>query len=290
MPVTYDPGMFEAMKRRISSIFDEMKPDLELIGKLAAEAIVRTTLAGIGEKDEAFAPYSQAYAQLIAAVGGKPRQVVDLRGLFYHKGQNRVKFRSEARRQQMRADRQAYVSVRFALARKAQRQTREYRKAGGLKLAALLHSAVNPQRGIVRYSKFKSIQRATGARANPPKGIALFTARTGVTRPARGINDPLSEMSIDLIKVIAENQLLRIIYTARKTPYMITHNRGEGKMPKRTWFTLEKAAVKATIIKGFEIIIKARLLRAQLDSVPPPGPVSPVAEGIMRQALDLPGQ
>src|SRR4051812_20485275 len=219
MPIEYDPQHFENLKARVSSVFSDIIPDLELVGRLAAEAIVRTTLAGIGEGDTAFPKYSAAYQALIDAVGGKPQQTVNLRGLFYHTGQKRVRFRSEKRRQQFREGRQAFIGVHFALSRRAQRQTRAYNKAGGRSLASLLAKAVS----------------RTQPRTKSAKGLAVFTAKTGITRPAKGVTDPLSEMSLDLIKVVAQTDLLKIIYKARKNGYMVAHNRGEGKMPLRKW-------------------------------------------------------
>jgi hypothetical protein len=290
MPLDFNPDQFNSAKARIASIFADIIPDLELVGKLAAEAIVRTTLAGIGEGDQAFVPYSKAYQAIVDAVGGKPQQTVNLRGLFYHSGQKRVKFRSEARRQQFREGRQAFVGVQFTLSRRAQRLTRAYRKAGGSTLAAMLHAAVN-ERGSTggRRSKFASINKLRGLPSLPaaPKGLALFTARTGITRPAKGVTDPLSEMSLDLIKVVVANEQMKIIYHARKRGYMVTHNNGEGHMPRRKWFSLDNAAVRAAILRGFEIILKARILRAQLNDVQS-GPVAPIAEGIIRQAINLP--
>jgi hypothetical protein len=213
--------------------------------------------------------------------------------LFYHKGQKRVKFRSEARRQQFKEGRQAFVGVRFTLSRRAQRQTRAYRKAGGSTLAALLHQAVNTTHapGGRARSKFASVNKLRGLPAafSGPKGLAIFQAKTGITRPAKGVTDPLSEMSLDLIKVVVANEQMKIIYHARKNGYMVVHNNGEGHMPRRRWFSLDKAAVKAAILRGFEIILKARLIRAQMDAVPQPGPVGPAAEGVIRQVIGLPG-
>lgn len=291
MPLEYNPNDFNDLKTRISSIFSEIKPDLELIGKIVAETIVRTTLAGIGEGDQAFAPYSAQYQALIDAVGGKPQQTVNLRGLFYHKGQKRVKFRSEARRQQFREGRRAIVQVHFTLARRAQKQTREYRKAGGLGLTELLRHATGVRRSNGPRSQFASVRKLKGdTRAAGQRGLAIFQAKTGLTRPAKGVTDPLSEMSLDLIKVVVAGEQMKIIYTARKDGYMIVHNEGSNKMPKRKWFTLDKAAVKAALVFGFETILKARMLRAQLDQVPDTGPVGAAAEPVIREVLGNPGE
>lgn len=111
MPVTTDG--FDRVDDKLARFFDNMAPDLKLVGETGAEAIVRTTLAGIGEDDEAFAPYSRVYQEIIEAVGGKPQQTVNLRGLFYHEGQQRKRYRSDASRQREGEGRQAYIGVRF---------------------------------------------------------------------------------------------------------------------------------------------------------------------------------
>lgn len=289
--ITGQTHKFDEWRQRVASIFSDLAPDLKLVGELAAEAIVRTTLAGIGAGDTAFAPYSPAYQAMIDAVGGKPQQTVNLRGLFYHEGQKRVKYRSEARRQQFRADRQAYVNVRFLMSRRAQVLNREGRGASNIPLADLIREAVNP--GNPRMPILSGFRTDTARR-----GLALFTARTGVTRPARGVTDQLSEMSLDLISVVVEAtagaESLKIIYKPRKKAYMIIHNKGDGKIPQRKWFTLDKAAVKGAIIEGFRTIIKARMLRAKLagggpgstgGGGVPAGPVAPAVAPGLRQGL-----
>lgn len=191
------------VRNRLLHAFDNMGEDLKFAGEAAAEAIVVTTLAGIGEGDAPFAPYSRAYQEVLDAVGGKMRGTVDLRGIFYHAGQKRVRYRSEARRRQYREGRQAYIRVAF--------------------------------------------------------GNLSFTARTGVTRPAKGIIDPLSEMSRDLISVVATDYNLKITYTARSEPYMIAHQEGSGRAPKRVWFTLNKTKVREALLSSIRTAIAARV-------------------------------
>ncbi len=110
----------ERLQAKFAGFFAGMAEDLEHVGTIGAEAIVQTTLAGIGEDDQPFAPYSQQYAALLASVGGKQRGVVDLRGIFLHddqtlepkrklKGEQLAKWKENRRRQG--AFRQAYVRV-----------------------------------------------------------------------------------------------------------------------------------------------------------------------------------
>lgn len=105
-------GLPQAVER-ITGFFDGFEEDLKLVGEAGAEAIVRTTLAGIGEDDKPFASYSPAYQATLEAVGGKARQTVDLRGIFYHEGQARKQYKSERSRQKEREGRRAYTSVAF---------------------------------------------------------------------------------------------------------------------------------------------------------------------------------
>jgi hypothetical protein len=233
---------FERIKEKIRTFFADMGPDLKLVGEVMAEAIVRTTLAGIGENDAPFAPYSPAYQEYIEAVGGKPQQTVSLRGLFYKAGQKRAKLGDKARLR-LREGRQAFIGRSFVtrLRPRLGRGTVAKRaRAGGLDF-------------------FQSI----GAAA--PRGVAKFTAKTGVTRPARGVTDKLSEMSLDLIKIEAADDSLRLIYTPRERDYMVTHQKGEGKMPRRVWFSFKKAAVMAAGIRVMTVILSARALNFNLS-------------------------
>jgi hypothetical protein len=224
-----------------------MAADLTLVGEVAAEAIVRTTLAGIGEGDTPFKQYSQAYQELIDSVGGKPQQTVNLRGLFYHKGQKRAKFRSEASRRKFREGRQAFIGIRFLMSRRARRLSGLGRRRGDI-FDTLNRMKRDYERG------------RRGARA-----IAMFQAKTGVTRPARGIEDRLSEMSLDLIKVQATDFSIQIIYRPRSKSYMIRHNQGDAVMPQRKWFTLNKAAVKAAMLQVMTLVLEARAQQFNFD-------------------------
>jgi hypothetical protein len=234
MGVTYNPDDFKRLARKAAGMFANFADDVKLAGEVGAEAIVRTTLAGIGANDEAFAEYSAAYRELIDSVGGKPQQTVNLRGLFYHAGQERVKFKSEKQRQRFREGRRAYVNLRFAQRNKAK-----------AKIFAAVRGFGKP---------------ATRLR------VAAFTARTALTRPARGITDPLSEMSLDLIKVDATDKRLVLEYTPRKKPYMIYHQKGEGKNPRREWFSIQKQAVIGAMMHVMAECMAARALQFNLSS------------------------
>jgi hypothetical protein len=200
----------ERIKAKLATMFAGMEDELKFAGEQAAEGIVQATLAGVGENDSPFAPYSKSYQDLIDAVGGKPQGVVNMRGVFLKEGQKDVKYRSAARRQAARAGRRAYVTVR----------------AGG----------------------------------------SEFTARTRPTRTARGLNDSLSEMSLDLITVEATDTSLRLTYSPRDDSYMIQHNDGTGKAPQRKWFTLNRSNVKAQLVDAFATAIRARVARFNLES------------------------
>lgn len=114
MGMSVNEDDFNRVTGKLAMLFENLEPDLRLVGEVGATAIVQTTLAGIGEGDQPFAPYSPAYKALLDAVGGKPRQTVDLRGLFYHEGQTQKKYRSEKVRRREAAGRQAYIGVAFA--------------------------------------------------------------------------------------------------------------------------------------------------------------------------------
>lgn len=245
MPLNHDPQDFKRVANKVALFFKDFDQDIKLVGEVAAEGIIRTTLAGIGEGDQPFAEYSQAYKELIESVGGKPQQTVNLRGLFYHAGQKRVKFKSEKRRQLFREGRQAFVGVRFTLARRARKSAAAVgaNKAGG--------------------NIFKTLGKM-GGKARGPKGIALFTARSGITRPTRGVTDPLSEMSLDLIKVTATVDKLTITYTPRVKPYMIFHQEGRTPQPMRKWFTINRAAVRAAMLRTMQMCLESRALQFNL--------------------------
>jgi hypothetical protein len=108
MPMTDGSEDFRRVREKLEGLLKDMGEDIKFAGEQAATAIVQTTLAGIGENDQPFAPYSKSYTETIQAVGGKPGQVVNLRGLFYHEGQKRY-----AGKRQMGQGRRAYIGVGF---------------------------------------------------------------------------------------------------------------------------------------------------------------------------------
>lgn len=218
------------IRAKFAGLLSDMKPDLEFAGESAADAIVQTTLAGLGEDDKPFQPYSPAYDELIQSVGGKPRGNVDMRGIFYHAGQKRYKGKKD-----LGQGRRANVNVGFA-------------------------------------------KRHTSDSLTPD--LVNFTARTAETRPMRGMTDSLSAMSRDLIKIEATDISLKIIYEPRNASesYMIDHNEGKGKQPKRTWFTWKKAAVQGAVMNAVETLIRARVAWFNdhfADPHHPPGGKSP---------------
>jgi hypothetical protein len=208
---------FDRVKRKLGGLLSGMKDDHEFIGQAAAVAIIQTTLAGIGENDEPFAPYSASYKELIDSVGGKPRQVVDLRGLFYHQGQKRSRSKKD-----LGQGRRAFVTRAFA---------------------------VFPQSGN-------------------DNRLVHFQAKTAETRPQRGLTDPLSEMSLDLVHVEATDNSLQVYYEPRANDYMLVHQQ------TRPWFSANKTAVRAAIYSAVETVIKARVQWAgdHLQSGPAPKP------------------
>lgn len=193
---------FNRIKGKLTGLLANMRPDHQFIGEAAAVAIVQTTLAGIGAGDAPFAPYSASYKELIDAVGGKPRQTVDLRGLFYHDGQKRS--RSKQNRGQ---GRRAFVTRAFA---------------------------IFPQGGH-------------------DNRLISFQAKTAETRPQRGLTDPLSEMSLDLIHVEATDDGLTVFYEPRQHDYMLAHQE------TRPWFSANKSAVRAAIASAVQTVIGARV-------------------------------
>lgn len=212
-------GDAERVAARVRAFFANFKEDMQLAGDAAARGIVQTTLAGIGERDEAFAPYSAEYKALLAAVGGKQRGVVDLRGIFYPDGKGPRgmaalrKFQARAARRRDGAGRSAFVQV----------------------------AAISAQPGALGVSG------------------RTFFARTKLTRPQRGLTDPLSEMSLDLLKVEATDRGFKIVYRPRKKPYMIAHQKNPPKgTPRRVWFTLDKKAVGAGVRNSMKQILRAR--------------------------------
>lgn len=92
-------------------------------------------------------------------------------------------------------------------------------------------------------------------------GIHVFEAKTKVTRPANGITDPYSEMSLDLLAVQAFESGVTITYNPRKEDYMVAHNDGAGRAPQREWFTLDRAAIKAAVMAATTAVLSSRVER-----------------------------
>ena len=120
MPLIVKQDDYDELRDKVAGLFADMKPDLEVVGGIGADAIVRTTLAGIGEGDQPFAPYSEAYRQLIESVGGKAQGVVNLRGVFYKtaaggkaKRKGETAAAHELRQRRKGALRRAYVWVKI---------------------------------------------------------------------------------------------------------------------------------------------------------------------------------
>lgn len=185
---------------KVGALFADFERDLQEVGEVAADEIVRATLAGLGEFSVPFKPYSKGYKELIESVGGKPNGVVNLRGLFWHdqKKKRRVSKTSLSKG----GGRRAYIWV----------------NVGGRR----------------------------------------FLARTKITRPQRGLIDPDSEMSRDLIeiKVVAKDKI-KLIYRPRKPgeSYMI-----DPHQQTRKWFTIERQSVRAAIVDTMRRLLEARVL------------------------------
>jgi hypothetical protein len=215
------------IERKIRGMFSGMADDFQEVGKVGAEGIVRTTLAGIAEGDAAFPAYSKAYQELLAAVGGKSRQVVDLRGVFYPSG----------------AGPRGLNTPNLALRSK---RSRSYLKRGATRQAYITVTL---------------------------PGGRTFLAKTKLTRPALGLTDKLSEMSLDLIQVETTDTTLRIIYEPRRKAYMVWHQEGRGNLPVRKWFSVQKAGVWFAMVDALERLIAARVAwfndQSQLGNSPP---------------------
>ena len=87
MGMHVDQGDAARIQDKLARFFEGFAEDLKEAGEAARDEIVRTTLAGIGAGDAPFKPYSPAYQERLDAVGGKPQQTVNLRGVFYPPGQ-----------------------------------------------------------------------------------------------------------------------------------------------------------------------------------------------------------
>lgn len=215
MPYEYDHDQFDRIAGKITGFFNGFSEDLKMAGEAGAAAIVQTTLAGIADNDAAFAPYSASYQALIDAVGGKPQQTVNMRGVFEHDGRDQL----------------------------------------------------SPKRAIKDQSKWLKFQKnqlakGAGRRAyiTVSAGGKTFTAQTKQTRPALGLTDPQSEMSVDLIHVEATDTQLTLRYEPRAKPYMVYHNNGTANhAPQRKWFSAKKEAVWGNMIYVIKTAIKARI-------------------------------
>lgn len=196
-------GDIDRIIGKLQGLFVNMAPELKLVGEAVATEIVKTTLAGIGENDQPFAPYSPGYSELLKSVGDKPGGVVNLRGRFYHNAhQSRYRGKKD-----LGQGRKGKSKVKFATGRE----------------------------------------------------VTFNTSQE--TRPMLGVTDPNSEMSLDLIHVEPHDDRVTVFYEGRQKDYMIFHNRGDGKLPKRTWFTAKKAAIAAVIDATFKKVIAARVQR-----------------------------
>lgn len=97
------------------------------------------------------------------------------------------------------------------------------------------------------------------------KGKKTILVQTRQTRARQGLEDKNSEMSRDLITVVAfpgikaEHQRVKLIYRPRRKNYMIVHQRGEGKMPQRKWFSVNKIAVRTAAIATMKHLFAARV-------------------------------
>lgn len=82
-------------------------------------------------------------------------------------------------------------------------------------------------------------------------GEKSFLIQTPPTRPQKGLIDPQSEMSADLIKVTVQKTGFRLDYTPRQKDYMLYHN------DTRVWFSVEKTAVRAALASVLATVFKA---------------------------------
>jgi hypothetical protein len=214
MPLTHSKSEWDRVKKKINGFFDGLAEDLKPVGETAAEAILRTTLAGVGANDQTFLPYSASYLAKLEAVGGKPRQVVDLRGVFYGPGS-----------------------------------------------AEPISTKKNALRGERKDAKLRSQGANRRAFVSVTAGGRTFTAQTAITRPQLGLTDPNSELSLDLITITTTDTSLKITYTPRRNRYMLFHQDGEGKNPKREWFSLNKTGVLAAMTHMLKTVLAARAQR-----------------------------
>lgn len=112
--------------------------------------------------------------------------------------------------------------------------------------------------------KFKNAQReAARQRRALAKGIGRvgyvqvtaggksFIVKTPPTRQRRGLIDPQSEMSADLIKITAQKTGFRLDYVPRQFDYMQKHNE------TRPWFSTNKTPIKAAFASVLASVFKA---------------------------------
>jgi hypothetical protein len=204
MPLKINENVSRAFRGKCDALLQGIQDAMPIAGEAVRDAIVQTTLAGIGAGDAPFKAYSPGYQALIDSVGGKPGGVVNLRGVFlkpgYKGGTKRFKDRT----------------------RELSRQRRALQRGAGRR--AFVHVVI---------------------------GSRSFIAKTKETRPQRGIIDPQSEMSADLIEVVVKKTGFTLIYHPRKTDYMVTHNE------TREWFSTDKAAVKAALASVMAQVFRA---------------------------------
>jgi hypothetical protein len=145
----------DRIKAKLEGVFAGMKDDLKEAGEVAADLIVSNTLAGKGEDDQPFAPYSQAYLEEINAVGGKPQGTVNLRGVFYQDGQKRYPGKKD-----LGQGRRAYIGRAFTAKGNAvqfQARTKETRPQRGVvdKLSELSRDLIEVE--VTDWQKMKII-------------------------------------------------------------------------------------------------------------------------------------
>jgi hypothetical protein len=115
--------------------------------------------------------------------------------------------------------------------------------------------------------RFRSAERrrlsgaGRGSYVTVTAGGRTFQARTPITRPALGIEDPRSELSVDLISLECDDNKLVIRYNPREQEYMLYHQAGSGKLPQREWFTLKRTAIQAAMRHMLETAFNARVAR-----------------------------
>lgn len=227
----------------------QWKRDLEFVGQALIEPIITSTLAGIGEDDQPFAPYSRRYLDLINAVGGKPGGVVNLRGIFYPKwARGKANPRNILKAERRLAALRARSGVFDRAQSRLQGTINRIRRQGGLRQAftglAFVAGGSTP---------------GDPAEAQIRGRIRVFQARTQITRPQLGQIDPLSELSADLIRVRVQGFRITLTYRPRRSPHMIAHQEGNAHLPKRKWFTPRKTLVRTTLSKAAELVIKAKV-------------------------------